>query len=161
MIFSLYCTKEVSLCFLKVCAQRLQTLAQRCSCRAGYPHILLPLGGVCSTYQLLGQTSVNICLFTLKDRSSAEERALGYSAFDDEGSLVYRTIIVAWAFNPEILEMTLRAGGTQRLKKKRAGRSNSCLKLNYCSGFLSVRFPYSSAEEINPIQGCRESCGSA
>lgn len=57
-------------------------------------------------------------------RSSPEKGALGLSPFDDQ------TVTTAWAFSPEILEMTLWTVDLRGLKKKKKTTQEEIVLLN-------------------------------
>lgn len=51
-----------------------------------------------------------------QEKISPEEGALGHSPSDEEGRPLYQAVIIARAFDPGILEITLWVGGAQRQK---------------------------------------------
>lgn len=73
-----------------------------------------------------------------QEKISPEEGALGHLPSDEERRPLYQAVIIAWAFNLDILEITLWVGGAQRQKKREA---TATLNETIAQGFFLWRFP--------------------
>lgn len=134
-VFLLYCTKEVSLQVCPVSANLSPTAQLEGWLPPPTPASGRSLLQVPAARVKINQHPPASCE---QEKISPEEGALGHLPSDEERRPLYQAVIIAWAFNPDILEITLWVGGAQRQKKREA---TATLNETIAQGFFLWRFP--------------------